>query len=42
VRTDYLLIAMGLNLVWLAAGIAGFLHFHAQARERGMLLQLGE
>ena len=42
VRTDYLLMAMGLNFVWLAGGIAGFLYFHAQARERGMLLQLGE
>jgi len=42
VRTDDLLIASGLNLVWLAGGIAGFLLFHASARERGMLLQLGE
>jgi ABC-2 type transport system permease protein len=42
VRTDYLLIAMGLNIVWLAGGIGGFLYFHARARERGMLLQLGE
>jgi len=40
--TDDLLIASGLNLVWLAGGIAGFLLFHASARERGMLLQLGE
>jgi ABC-2 type transport system permease protein len=42
VRADYLLIAFGLNLIWLAAGIASFLAFHAQARDRGMLLQLGE
>ena len=42
VRTDYLLAAAGLNVVWLAAGIVAFLIFHSQARERGMLLQLGE
>ena len=42
VRTDYLLTAAGLNLVWLAVGVAAFLIFHAQARDRGMLLQLGE
>lgn len=42
VRTDYLLAAAGLNLVWIALGIGAFLIFHAQARERGMLLQLGE
>jgi hypothetical protein len=33
---------MALNVVWLAGGVAGFLIFHGQARERGMLLQLGE
>jgi len=42
VRVDYLLAAAGLNVVWLAAGVAGFLIFHHQARDRGMLLQLGE
>jgi ABC-2 type transport system permease protein len=42
IRTDYLLAAAGLNVVWLAAGASAFLIFHAQARERGMLLQLGE
>jgi ABC-2 type transport system permease protein len=42
VRTDYLLVAMVLNIVWLAGGIAAFLIFHAQARDRGMLLQVGE
>ena len=42
VRLDYLAAAAGLNLVWLAFGVAGFLIFHNQARERGMLLQLGE
>ncbi|HXJ02178.1 MAG TPA: ABC transporter permease [Micropepsaceae bacterium] len=42
VRLDYLLAAAGLNLVWLAGGVVAFLIFHAQARDRGMLLQLGE
>jgi len=42
VRIDLLVYAMLLNVVWLAAGIAGFLVFHRQARERGMLLQVGE
>ncbi len=42
VRTDYLLMAAGLNVVWLAGGAIAFLIFHAGARERGMLLQLGE
>jgi hypothetical protein len=36
--------AMGalLNVIWLAGGVTGFLIFHRQARERGMLLQVGE
>jgi ABC-2 type transport system permease protein len=42
VRIDYMLIALGLDVIWLAAGIASFLIFHNQARDRGMLLQLGE
>jgi ABC-2 type transport system permease protein len=42
VRIDYLVTATGLNIVWLAGGVLAFLIFHAQARERGMLLQLGE
>jgi len=42
VRTDLLVYAMLLNILWLAAGVAGFLVFHRQARERGMLLQIGE
>jgi ABC-2 type transport system permease protein len=42
VRTDYMLIALALNVVWFALGIASFLLYHAQARDRGMLLQLGE
>jgi ABC-2 type transport system permease protein len=42
VRPDLMMIAAGLNLIWLTAGVAGFLIFHRQARERGMLLQVGE
>src|SRR5262249_43980228 len=42
VRLNDLFVAAGLNIVWLALGIAAFLIFHNQARERGMLLQLGE
>jgi ABC-2 type transport system permease protein len=42
VRLDLLAMAALLNIVWLAAGVAGFLIFHRQARERGMLLQVGE
>jgi ABC-2 type transport system permease protein len=42
VRIDYLLTATGLNIIWLAMGVAAFLIFHAAARDRGMLLQLGE
>jgi len=42
VRVDYLLTAAGLNIIWLSIGVAAFLIFHAAARERGMLLQLGE
>lgn len=42
VRADLLAYAFGLNLVWIALGVAGFLAFHRSARERGMLLQVGE
>jgi ABC-2 type transport system permease protein len=42
VRLDFMLTAAGLNVVWFALGIASFLVFHNQARDRGMLLQLGE
>jgi ABC-2 type transport system permease protein len=42
VRMDWLAIAAGLNVVWLAGGIIAFLIFHNSARERGMLLQVGE
>lgn len=41
-RPDLLLGAVGLNVLWLAGGIAAFLGFYRAARERGMLLQLGE
>src|SRR5262245_5142699 len=40
VRFDLLALGAALNIVWLAAGVAGFLIFHRQARERGMLLQV--
>ena len=42
VRVNDLLIAGGLDLVWLSIGVSAFLMFHQSARERGMLLQLGE
>jgi hypothetical protein len=42
VRVDDLLIAGALDLVWLTIGGSAFLMFHQSARERGMLLQLGE
>jgi ABC-2 type transport system permease protein len=42
VRTDLLMKAGALNAVWLALGIAAFLNFHRAARDRGMLLQVGE
>lgn len=42
VRVDYLFIAAMLDLIWLAIGGSAFLMFHEKARERGMLLQLGE
>jgi ABC-2 type transport system permease protein len=42
VRPDLLALGAVLNVVWLAGGAAGFLIFHRQARERGMLLQVGE
>jgi ABC-2 type transport system permease protein len=42
VRLDLMITGVALNLVWLAVGVAGFLIFHRQARERGMLLQVGE
>jgi len=42
VRLDLMMMGAALNVIWLAAGIAGFLIFHRQARERGMLLQVGE
>jgi ABC-2 type transport system permease protein len=42
VRVDDLIIAAVLDLLWLAIGGSAFLMFHQSARDRGMLLQLGE
>jgi ABC-2 type transport system permease protein len=42
VRFDLMLMGAALNVIWLVVGVAGFLIFHRQARERGMLLQVGE
>ncbi len=42
VRTDLLLGAALLNLLYLAGGIASFLYFFEVARERGLLLHVGE
>ncbi len=42
VRVDYMLIATGLNVIYLAAGALIFLAFFRNARQRGLLLQVGE
>jgi len=42
VRIDHLLWSFGLNLVYLFGGVSAFLFYYEKARERGMLLQLGE
>ncbi len=42
IRWDLLGFAAVLNVIWLAAGMAAFLKFHGEARQRGMLLQVGE
>ena len=42
VRVDYMLIATGLNVIYLAAGALIFLAFFRNARQRGLLLQMGE
>ena len=42
VRVDLLFVAAGLNIVWLILGVCAFLAFYDKARDRGMLLQLGE
>ncbi len=42
VRLDHLLWSFGLNAIYITAGVSIFLFFYEQARERGMLLQLGE
>jgi len=42
VRLDHLVISFALNVVYIALGVCVFLFFFEQAREKGMLLQLGE
>jgi ABC-2 type transport system permease protein len=42
VRVDLLLLAGGLNCVWLAAGLFAFFRFYDAACEKGALLQVGE
>ncbi|MFM2129126.1 MAG: hypothetical protein RL477_672 [Pseudomonadota bacterium] len=42
VRIDYLLAALGLNLLYLGAGAAYFLHTFRVARRTGLLMRLGE
>jgi ABC-2 type transport system permease protein len=42
VRYDYMLIAAGLNAVYLIGGALIFLAFFRAARIRGLLLQMGE
>jgi ABC-2 type transport system permease protein len=42
IRLDHLAWSFGLNAVYIALGVGVFLYFFEQARERGMLLQLGE
>jgi ABC-2 type transport system permease protein len=42
VRFDLLIPAILLNILWIGLGIAAFLMFHSAARQRGMLLQVGE
>ena len=41
-RMDLLVDAVALNALWLSAGLGGFLFFVRQARQRGLILQLGE
>jgi len=41
-RGDYMLIAAGLNVLYVALGIAGFLAFFHAARRRGLFIQIGE
>lgn len=41
-RLDYLLYATGLNVVYLALGLGAFLYVFRVARQRGLLLQIGE
>lgn len=41
-RGDMMAAAVGLNVLYLAAGAAAFLRFFRVAREKGLLLQMGE
>jgi len=41
-NSSHLYAAMGLNVIFLAGGIAAFLAYFRKARERGLLLQVGE
>jgi ABC-2 type transport system permease protein len=41
-RADLMLQAFGLNVLWFAAAVAGFLHLLKSARRHGSLLQTGE
>ena len=42
VRYDFALKALGLNALYISAGIAAFFWFYRDARQRGSLLQTGE
>jgi ABC-2 type transport system permease protein len=42
VRADFLAAAIGLNVVYLAIGATAFLRFFHVARQKGLLLQMGE
>jgi ABC-2 type transport system permease protein len=39
---DHLWISLALNVLYIGIGVAAFLFFYEQARDRGMILQLGE
>ncbi|HEX6112945.1 MAG TPA: ABC transporter permease, partial [Geminicoccaceae bacterium] len=41
-RVDLLLHAMLLNVVWMAVAVLVFVHLFRSARDRGLLLQVGE
>ncbi len=41
-RTDLLINAVALNAAYLSVAVAVFLRFFRSARERGLILQIGE